>query len=329
MPIFGAHESIAGGFDLAVKRLVAVGGPGRALQLFVKSPQQHAATQITAAQADAFDEARRRHRVEYVVAHASYLVNLAATDPGVRKRSITGFADELRRCAILGIPEIVVHPGSGGLRSEASVRHGAGSRELNASAVAAGCGRVAEALIEVFRILDAENSTKSAPYRIPPCTVHVLLETTAGQGASLGRTFEELATMVCGVREIGEATMADRLGVCIDTSHIYAAGYAYAEPEQYEELVATIDATIGQKTVRAFHINGSAKGLGSHVDRHAHLDEGVLPLSAIARFVTDLRWNDRPMILETPKDTLADGTDRDTANLQILDSLVGQKTLGS
>lgn len=350
MPIFGAHESIAGGFDKAIERLVAVGGPGRSLQLFVQSPQQRRATPITSEQVLAFVKARERYHVEHIVAHASYLINPAASDEAIRERSIAGFAEELRRCAILGIREIVVHPGSGGLK-QLGVRSGSGSQTLDPLLVASGCDRVADSLYQVFRILDAESpdaespdvktldvktldveTTKDSrperpPYLIAPQKVRILLETTAGQGASLGRSFHELARMIQTLKSISETSatpimnLEQRIGVCVDTIHLYAAGYVYDTSREYDSLIQELDSTVGCDTVRAFHISGSQKDCGSHVDRHAHLDEGKLEMAAIARFVRDPRWADRPMILETPKGTTDDGEDRDTANLRILDTL--------
>ncbi len=338
MPIFGVHESISGGFECAVERVAAVGG--RALQMFVKSSQQWRSSPITSEQVVRFQQTLAEKKVDPVVAHASYLVNLASSNEVTRQKSILGFANEIHRCAQLGIAKLVVHPGSCGLSAsttetqpllfEASPPKKRAKKpkvEISSAVMQAGCERVADSLRQVFLQVDQMNPTEmasQAPYQIPPQTVRVLLETTAGQGAYLGRRFEELATIsavLLTFPEAAEHQFAQRIGVCVDTAHIFAAGYAFGTAEEYASLIAQLDSTVGLKNIYAFHINDSAKAFRSNVDRHAQLGLGLIGLDGIAHFVRDSHWKDHPMLLETPKGMDETGTDYDMVNLRILERL--------
>lgn len=357
MPIFGVHESISGGFELAVERVAAVGG--RSLQMFVKSPQQWYSTPITPEEVARFQQSLAERNVGPVVAHASYLVNLAAPNEETRQKSMLCFANEICRCAQLGITQLVVHPGSGGLatsttelasstESDATVPHRQllpstrtqsllfkssppkkrvvkkPKLEISAASIQAGCERVADSLRQAFLHVDAATHTGQTPYLIAPQTVRVLLETTAGQGAYLGRRFEELAaisTTLLGRPEAASHQFAQRIGVCVDTAHIFAAGYAFGTPTEYAALIATLDATVRLENIYAFHINDSAKAFQSNVDRHAQLGLGLIGLDGIGHFVRDPRWSHHPMLLETPKGTDENGTDYDIVNLRILERL--------
>ena len=369
MPIFGVHESISGGFECAVERVAAVGG--HALQMFVKSSQQWQSSPITSEQVARFQQTLAEKNVDPVVAHASYLVNLASPNEVTRQKSILGFANEIHRCAQLGIAKLVVHPGSCGLSASTTATISTESKsvpestiselsqtvtsppflqtlptqqllfeasppkkrakkpkiEISTAVMQAGCERVADSLRQVFLQVDQMNPTEmasQAPYQISPQTVRVLLETTAGQGAYLGRRFEELATISTVLLAFPEATehqFAQRIGVCVDTAHIFAAGYAFDTAEEYAALIAQVDTTVGLKNIYAFHINDSAKAFQSNVDRHAQLGLGLIGLDGIAHFVRDPRWKDHPMLLETPKGTDETGTDYDIVNLRILERL--------
>jgi deoxyribonuclease-4 len=215
------------------------------------------------------------------VAHASYLINLASPDPALRRKSLDAFVQEMERARFLGIPHVVLHPGC---------HMGAGERK--------GIVRVASAL----------NRTLA---RVAP-PVGILLENTAGQGSCLGHRFEQLADVLERIRD------ERRVGVCIDTCHAFAAGYDIRTAEGYERTMGHIDGLIGLERIRAVHVNDCRKGLGSRVDRHAHIGEGFLGLEPFRLLVNDPRFAKVPKILETPKgDDLAE----DRMNLATLRSL--------
>jgi deoxyribonuclease-4 len=201
----------------------------------------------------------------FVLAHSSYLVNLASPDRRILRRSIAGFAAEVRRAGTLGIPYMVVHPGS---------HRGAGE--------AAGLKRIAASLDEALAAAGAGSP-------------EILLETTAGQGDSLGATFDQLA------RIIGAARRGDSLGVCFDTCHVFAAGYDLRTGRAYEVTMREFDRALGLWRLKAFHLNDAARALGSRVDRHALIGTGALGLGAFRLLVRDERFIERPMVLETPK----------------------------
>ena len=276
----GAHMSIAGGHERAIERAEAFGMV--ACQLFTKNANQWYAKPIDPAAAERFRERWIASGVRDLVAHDSYLINLASPDDGLREKSRLAFRDELDRCQILGVPVLVTHPGG---------HMGDG--------VEAGLARVAEALNRIF----AER---------PDGTTTVLLETTAGQGTALGRTFEELAGIIELVEDKG------RVGVCFDTCHAFAAGYELRDQPGYEATMAAFDATIGLDRLRAFHLNDSKKGLGSRVDRHAGIGDGELGTDAFGFVLGDPRFAGLPGILETPK---GDDGEEDRRNLATLRAL--------
>lgn len=283
MPLLGAHESIAGGLQLAFDRIQHVGG--ESLQIFTRNQRQWKAAPLTDEEIRAFglawDEADRMP----VASHASYLINLGSSREEQVRKSIAAFVDELQRCAALAIPHVVFHPGSHG---------GAG--------VEAGLAHVAAHLDQVIELAgDA-------------CTsVTILLETTAGQGTGLGYRFEELATI------LEQSNYQDRLGICVDTCHIFAAGYDIRTPATYTATFAEFDRLIGIERIRFFHLNDSKKELGSRVDRHEHIGLGHIGLEGFHQLLTDPRFAGHPMTLETPK-----GKDlaEDRENLAVLRSLV-------
>ncbi len=284
-PRLGAHMSTAGGLPSAVQRALDV--DATALQVFVKSSRQWSARPLDPSQVEAFRaDAERSGLARYTLAHASYLINLASPDPALWKRSIDAFGVELERCAILGIPYLVVHPGS----------H-VGSGE------AAGLSRVARALAKLLR--GAGGRANEA--------VTVLLEITAGQGTNLGYRFEQLA------RIIEESAVDERLGVCFDTCHALAAGYDFRDRRSYRETFDQLEGTIGIDKLLAFHLNDSKHGLGSRRDRHEHIGRGEVGLEAFRLLLADPRFRDLPMVLETPKgEDLAE----DRKNLSTLRSLL-------
>jgi len=278
----GAHMSIAGGMPTAVERARSV--DATALQVFVKSSNQWAARPFAPGEAEAFRRAIREAALErHTIAHASYLLNLASPDEALWAKSVSALGVELARCAELGIPWLVVHPGS-----------------HVGSGVEAGVARVAEGL---KRVLDPESSPAAG----------VLLENTAGQGNTLGGRFEELDEI------LGRASLADRVGVCFDTCHALAFGHDLRGAEAYGKTMKALDAAVGLGRVRAFHLNDSKGGLGSRLDRHEHIGRGAIGLEAFRLILTDARFADLPMVLETEKgDDLAE----DRMNLGVLRSLM-------
>jgi deoxyribonuclease-4 len=256
--------SIAGGLDRAPLRGKQVGCD--TIQVFTKSNRQWRAKRISDQEVEAFKANLAATGIGPVVAHDCYLVNLAAPRRAVWKKSVAAFRVELERAERLGIPYLVTHPGS---------HAGAGEAE--------GMRRVAEAL----NVLHAE---------LPHCRVRILLETTAGQGSSLGHRFEHLAAILAGVEQ------ADRVGICLDTCHVFTAGYDIRTPDGYRKTVEDLDACLGLERLQAIHLNDSKGGLGSRVDRHEHIGEGRLGLAPFRRLLNDPRLRRVPMILETPKD---------------------------
>ena len=255
------------------------------MQLFTKNNNQWRAKEITDAEAAAFREALVRLNITHPIAHDSYLINLAAPDEELWQKSIAAFAHELERADRLGIPYVVTHPGSFTTTSEAE-----------------GLARIVAALDEVHR-------------RTRGATAQCLLENTAGQGSNLGHRFEHLQSIIAGVRE------PERLGVCIDTCHTFAAGYPLETKSEYDDTLAQLDRTVGLKLVRAFHLNDSKKERGSRVDRHEHIGEGKLGLEPFRHLLNDPTFRDVPMYMETPKGT-RDDEDLDVINLRTLRGLV-------
>jgi deoxyribonuclease IV len=283
--LFGAHMSIAGGMDQAVLRARMVGCD--ALQVFTKNNNQWRAAPFRDGEVEAFRRLLAETGIGPVVAHDGYLINLAARMKALWRKSLAAFIVELERCATLGIPYLVTHPGSHG---------GAGEAE--------GIRRVAEAL-------DAALAAVAGPM--------VLLEVTAGQGTSLGWRFEHLAAIRQGVAP----PLRRRIGVCLDTCHLFAAGYDFRAPAAYRALRRAMDATLGPGRVRAIHMNDSKKGLGSRVDRHEHIGRGQIGLAGFRHFVRDRTWRGVPLLLETPKEPDFRRTDR--RNLAVLRRLAGPR----
>jgi len=283
----GAHMSISGGLPLALERGGSIGC--NAVQLFVKNRNQWRARPLQRGEAASFREAAGGFRREFVLAHSIYLINLASPEHEIREKSRRGMLEEMRRAERLQIPYIVLHPGS---------HKGAGE--------AAGISTIIQNLDYVFEKTDGDKLV-------------VLLETTAGQGNSIGHTFEQLAEIMAGVKRRG------RVGVCFDTCHSFAAGYDLRSKRAYKKTFDHFDDVIGLDRLRAFHLNDSLKGLGSRVDRHTHIGKGELGLEAFSHLVNDKRFLDRPMILETPK-----GPDlkEDIRNLRILRGLRKKKSGG-
>jgi len=279
----GSHMSIAGGLDQAPLRGRQAGCD--TIQVFTKSNRQWAARPLSHGEVEGFKANLAATGIGPVVAHDCYLLNLAAPRAALWRKSVAAFRVELERAEQLGIPYLVTHPGA---------HLGAGEGE--------GIARVAEAL----NLLHAA---------LPSARVRVLLETTAGQGTSLGRRFEELAAILARVED------AERVGICLDTCHVFAAGYDIRSAEGYRRTLQELDGCVGLRRLQAIHLNDSVQGLGSRVDRHAHIGEGRLGLEAFRLILTDRRLSRVPMILETPKDH--DFIQADRRNLGRLRRLLG------
>jgi len=262
--LLGAHMSIAGGLYRALERGREVGCS--VVQIFLKNQLQWAARPYTQEDIRQFAAAWKASGIRTVFAHSSYLINLAAAEPASFVRAVDAFHDELERAEALGLPFVIIHPGS---------HKGLG--------LADGIRRIVSALDEV--------TSRTRGYR-----VRVLLENTAGGGATIGRSFEELAALLAGARA------PERLGVCLDTCHLFAAGYDLRTREGYEGVVKSCASIIGLRQVRAFHLNDAKAPLASGLDRHEKIGKGRLGRQAFRWLMTDRRFARVPMALETPKD---------------------------
>ncbi len=282
MSLLGAHMSIAGGYHKAVE--AAAQHQMDVVQLFTKNNNQWKAKPITSDEAERFAAALAEHQIRHPLAHSSYLINLAAPDPALWSKSVEAFAEELRRAAALGIPYVVLHPGAYTTTDEPT-----------------GLKAVVRALNEVHA------QTRGVASKC-------LLETTAGQGTCLGCRFEQLATILEKVED------PDRLGVCFDTCHVFAAGYPLGPEQEYQATMSEFDRIIGLEKIKAFHLNDSKRELGSRVDRHEHIGHGHLGLEPFRLLLNDPRFRDIPMYLETPKGD-HEGRTWDAINLETLRSL--------
>lgn len=263
MPRLGAHLSIAGGLPRAVDRAVA--SRCEALQIFTKSAGQWRARALPPDEIERFRRRVAETGIRPVVAHNSYLINLATAQPELRAQSVAALGEELDRAEALGLDGLVMHPGSYTSGTEAD-----------------GLRLIAEAL---ERLLDER----------PHAKTRILLEHTAGQGTNLGHRFEHLAEI------IDRLAGTPRVGVCLDTCHLLAAGYDICSPEGYAATFDAFDRIVGMARIRAFHLNDSKKPCGSRVDRHEHIGKGCLGLEPFRMLLNDPRFAGHAMLLETPK----------------------------
>ena len=263
MPRLGAHLSIAGGLPRAVDRAVA--SKCDALQIFTKSAGQWRARPLPAAEIALFRRRVRDTGIAPVVAHNSYLINIASANETLRAQSIAALGEELDRAEALGLDGLVMHPGSYTVGSEQE-----------------GLDRIVEGL----RVL--LNERKRA-------RTMVLLEHTAGQGTNLGHRFDHLAYIIQGLGG------SSRIGVCLDTCHLLTAGYDLCSEQAYRATFAEFDRLVGIERIKVFHVNDSKKPCGSRVDRHEHIGKGCLGLTPFRLLLNDPRFSSHPMLLETPK----------------------------
>lgn len=275
-PLVGAHMSIAGGLHLAFERGRRVGCA--AMQIFQRPNLQWRAPRLTAAKVGAFQAARAATGIEPVVAHACYLINPAADNPATRRRSHAALIDEMRRAHRLDLLGVILHPGSAADRNRA-----------------------------VTRIPDAVNRALEAT---SGSAAGLILETTSGAGRTVGGRFEDLALLLSRIEQ------ADRVGVCFDTCHVFAAGYDLRTRAAYRRTMQAFDRIVGLSRIRVFHVNDCRGDLGGHLDRHAHIGRGRLGREAFRLLMTDRRFARVPKIIETPK--FDKGRPMDPVNLRLL-----------
>jgi len=283
MPLFGAHMSIAGGYYKAVEAAAALGM--ETVQLFTKNNSQWRAKPLTDEDVQLFRQAIADTGIQKPCAHDSYLINLASPNDELWQKSLDAFVVELERAEALGLDGVVMHPGSYVDSSEE------------------------EGLARIVTALD-EACARTRGFR-----TQVWLEATAGQGTNLGHRFEHLAHILSNVQD------GDRYGVCIDSCHIFAAGYPLDPQAAYDATMEEMDDVIGLDRIRAWHLNDSKREQGSRVDRHDHIGEGHLGLEPFRRVLNDPRFSDLPMYLETKKEQ-RDGREMDAVNLEQLRRLV-------
>ncbi len=282
--IIGAHESVAGGLALAFERAKIDGC--RAIQIFTKNSNTWREPDVTPEKLAAFREAHADSANMPVMAHTSYLINLAADNPDILARSKEALVGEIVRASELGVAYVVLHPGAHlGLGDEA------------------GIARVAESLDEVHA-------------RTEGASARILIENTAGQGTCVGHRFGQIGAI------FGQTATSDRMGVCFDTQHAFAAGYDISTADGYARTFEEFDREVGLSRLCAFHLNDSKKLLGSRVDRHEHIGEGNLGMAVFWRLINDPRFAKIPGVLETePRE--GDAPFRDEVIL--LNNLVGAK----
>lgn len=280
-PFLGAHESVAGGLHKAFERIASV--DGQALQIFTRNQRQWDAKPIEPDEAEAFKAAWEEWGHPHVVSHAGYLINLASPKADVVTKSRAALRAELERCAALGIGAVVLHPGS----------HGGQGADKGIAAVAQGLDET----------LAAVNG------------VDILLENTAGQGTGLGISFAELA------RILGSCRHPERLGICLDTCHAFAAGYGLDSQNGADAMWQEFEHELGLDKLRLMHLNDSKGELGAHKDRHEHIGQGRIGTAGFKRLLRDKRLAQLPMVLETHKDG-PDKLDLDRKNLRTLRGLM-------
>ncbi len=279
--LIGAHMSISGGVFNAI--LAGEELDCTTIQIFTKNNNQWKAKELTQDEVDKFFQQQKRTRIAPIVGHNGYLINLASPKDDVFALSKESMLVELQRGEKLGLPYLVMHPGS---------HLGTGEKE--------GLKKIAGTINWLH--------LKTKGYKVKIC-----LETTAGQGSNLGYRFEQLAEIIEMVKE------NQRLGVCYDTCHTFAAGYDIRTKKAYDNTFKEFDKVIGLSRLKVIHLNDAVKDLGSRIDRHTHIGEGKIGLEGFRLLMNDKRWEKIPKILETPKEG---GTAKDIKNLSVLRSLV-------
>jgi deoxyribonuclease-4 len=283
MPLFGAHMSAAGGPEQAL--LAAKSFGMEACQLFTKNNKQWNAPPLTEETVKLFLKTRKDLGIQSAVSHASYLINLATKNEELWEKSVAALVDELDRANRLKLEYVVVHPGAASDDDEAT------------------------ALTRVAAAVDVAIGT------VPKLKTMLLLETTAGQGKSVGHKFSQLGGI------LKRAKKRKKVGVCLDTCHIFAAGYALSPKTDYQQTMQEFDDEIGLEQLKMLHVNDSVKGLGTRVDRHAWLLHGAIGREGLVNILSDERLCDLPMILETPKGPSPSGEEWDAINMRVIREL--------
>lgn len=282
--LLGAHMSIAGG----VYNCFDHGEHFKCttIQIFTKNASQWRAKPLTETEIDKFKERQKQTKISPVVAHDSYLINLGSNNKALLQKSREAFLVEMQRCELLEIPCLVTHPGS----------HTGAGEEIGLKTVA--------------------DSLSWLHHKLPEAKVMICLETTAGQGTNLGYRFEQIANII----ELSDSP--ERSGVCLDTCHIFAAGYDIRTERAYKKTMREFDSVVGLKRLKVIHFNDSRRELGSRVDRHEHIGKGFIGVEPFGFFMNDRRLAKIPKILETPK---GDDGSADDRNLTILRKLVREE----
>ncbi|MCX7798019.1 MAG: deoxyribonuclease IV [Melioribacter sp.] len=279
--LLGAHVFLTNGPSSAIDVAEKLGFT--AIQIFTKNNNQYFAKDLTADEINNFKNKLQNSNVKFVVTHDSYLINLCAKDSDGLKKSRAAFIKELERCEQLGIPHLNFHPGAHG---------GIGEED--------GLKLIAESLNYIH--------DKTKGYKVKS-----MIETTAGQGTALGYKFEQIRKIIDMVED------KDRISVCIDTCHIFAAGYNIKDPKEYKSVIKEFDEIIGLDRLQCIHMNDSKKELGSRIDRHEHIGKGFIGLEGFANIMNDKKLERVPKILETPKEK---DQKEDLENIKILISLI-------
>ena len=284
MPLFGSHLSIAGGYYKAVNAAKSLDLD--CVQIFTKNNNQWKAKTLTDDDIARFRDAIAETGIQKPCSHDSYLINLASPKPDLWQKSLDAFVIELDRAERFGLVGVVMHPGSFVTSTEEE-----------------GLQKIIEAFDNVLEQTAGQQ-------------VEVWIETTAGQGTNLGYRFEHLHEIIAGVQD------NSRLGVCVDTCHIFAAGYPLKTAKEYKATMQEFDDVVGIDRIKAFHLNDSKKEFGSRVDRHEHIGQGFLGLKPFKHLVNDKRFKQTPMYMETPKGENDEGEKNDAVNLRTLKSLM-------
>lgn len=280
--LLGAHMSIAGGLSESLIRGASINCT--TIQIFTKSNRQWTPSEPTSNEITLFKKNQEKTGIITVVAHASYLINLGSSDPAIHRKSVVAATKELAVCEALAIPFLVIHPGA-----------------YTTSSPQAGITAIAQGIEKIL-------------HHVPGSSM-ILLETMAGQGTTLGSSFNELAQ----IRQL--ISNKQRVGICLDTCHVFAAGYDISTPKGYASLWDDFDTTIGLSHLKVLHLNDSKKECGSHVDRHEDIGKGEIGIEGFRFLMNDERFFSIPKILETPKADLKD----DARNMETLTDLLSKK----
>jgi len=280
--LVGAHLSISGGFWKALVHAHEIGAT--CVQIFTKSNRQWAAKKITDEDIEKFAKIKKELNIQVVVTHASYLINLGSEKNEIQEKSVKALAEEINRCEKLSIPYLILHPGSNPSKD-----------------VFATCLKIADNLNKAIALSNINHTM-------------ILLETMAGQGSTVGNTFENLAQI------INHVTNKKHIGVCIDTCHIFSAGYQFEDEKSYKELWKHFDTIIGLNKIKVIHMNDSKKEFASNVDRHDHIGKGKIKTSAFKLIMNDKNFDKVAKIIETPKSD--NDLESDKKNLDLLKSFI-------